>query len=374
VDEAEHRRAIPLERATTLPASWYAGDDHHELELERIFRHGWSCVGVTDDVVTPGSYHATTVAGAVPIVLTRDFEGRLRGFLNVCRHRGAPVAQGTGGARLLQCPYHAWIYRLDGSLARAGGMEGAEDFSTDEFGLTEIAVATWARFVFVCPMPVPAVAAFDAGPLARAIEPYALEGFELAIREHAIRNFNWKVMIENYSENFHTPWIHPELIVNGWDYPIVTEGPISLAWDRPLHPRNSVEETLAQSLPTDAAWASVAGTQVDDVFIGGLYFTLFPNLLVSSFSRYVSAFWLTPVGPRSTRVDYVRLWHPDVDDDRRKADHEASTRVGDQDLDICEAVQRGYNAGIDTRGRLSPVHERGVAHVHRLLAQALHQN
>ncbi len=374
MDEAVRRRDIPLERATTLPASWYADDGHHELELERIFRHGWSCVGVTDDVVAPGSYHATTVAGEVPIVLARDVEGRLRGFLNVCRHRGAPVAQGTGSARLLQCPYHAWIYRLDGSLVRAGGMEGAEDFRTDDFGLTEIAVATWARFVFVCPMPVPAVAAFDAGPLARAIEPYGLEGFDLAIREHAVRSFNWKAMLENYSENFHTPWIHPELIVKGWDYPIVTEGPISLAWDRPLHPRNSAEETLANSRPTDPEWASVTGTQVDDVFIGGLYYTLFPNLLVSIFPRYVSAFWLTPAGPRSTRVDYVRLWHPDVDDDRRKADHEASARVGEQDLDICEAVQRGYNAGIDTRGRLSPVHERGVAHVHRLLAQALDHN
>ena len=133
MDEAAHRRDIPLERATTLPASWYAGDDHHELELERIFRHGWSCVAVTDDVATPGSYHATTVAGAVPIVLTRDFEGRLRGFLNVCRHRGAPVAQGTGSARLLQCPYHAWIYRLDGSLARAVAGR-SRDCRTDDLG------------------------------------------------------------------------------------------------------------------------------------------------------------------------------------------------------------------------------------------------
>lgn len=138
--------------------------------------------------------------------------------------------------------------------------------------------------------------------------------------------------------------------------------------------RNSAEETLANSLPTDPEWASVTRTQVGDVFIGGLYYTLLPNLLVSIFPRYGSAFWLTPAGPRSTRVDYVRLWHPDVDDDRRKADHEASTRVGEQDLDICEAVQRGYNAGIDTRGRLAPVHERGVAHVHRLLAQALDHN
>jgi choline monooxygenase len=115
----------------------------------------------------------------------------------------------------------------------------------------------------------------------------------------------------------------------------------------------------------------VATDQIDDVFIAGVYFTVWPNLLVSLFPRYLSAFWLTPTGPTTTRIDYLRAWHPSVPAERRHADLAASRLVGAQDLDICEAVQRGYTAGIDTEGRLSPEHETGVAHVHRLLRAAL---
>ena len=137
----------------------------------------------------------------------------------------------------------------------------------------------------------------------------------------------------------------------------------------PIRP-NAGEETLANSNPTDPAWASVTGAQVDDVFMEAVL-KCSPTA-GEQHSALCSAFWLTPAGPRATRRyvgSGIRTRRH-----RRKADHEASTRVGDQDLDICEAVQRGYNAGIDTRGRLSPVHERGVAHVHRLLAQALDHN
>ena len=116
------------------------------------------------------------------------------------------------------------------------------------------------------------------------------------MREEHVRAFNWKVLVENYSENFHTPFVHPELIVDGWEYPIVTDGPISLAWDRPLAPRNAAERAL-QADPCGAGWEAIASNQIDDVFIAGVYFTVFPNLLVSVFPRYLSALLLTPLGP-----------------------------------------------------------------------------
>jgi choline monooxygenase len=353
----------------TLPAAWYADPDHHRRELDVLFNRGWSCVGAVDDVAAPNTYLATTVAGGRPVLMTRDDAGTLRAFLNVCRHRGAPLADGCGTARALSCPYHAWIYRLDGTLARHHGMQGAVGFDPAEHGLFEVGVATWGRFVFVCPIPDPAP--FTLGPLAAALDPYAIEGFAHVVRETTDRAFNYKVLVENYSENFHTPWIHPELIVRGWDYPIVADGPIALAWDRPLQPRNRTEEVLATARPGDADWQAVAQDQIDEVFIAGVYFTVWPNLLVSVFPRYLSAFWLTPTGPGSTRIDYLRAWHPSVPETRRRADLAASRLVGDQDLTICEAVQRGYSAGVDTEGRLSPEHEVGVAHVHRLLEEAL---
>ena len=125
--EIGHRGAESLATATTLPAAWYADPDHHAREIDAVFRRGWSCVGVVDDVRDPGSYAVVDVGG-LPVLLARDLGGELRGFLNVCRHRGAPLAEGCGHARALACPYHSWVFRLDGSLARAIGMDGVVGF------------------------------------------------------------------------------------------------------------------------------------------------------------------------------------------------------------------------------------------------------
>ncbi len=358
-----------LATARTLPAAWYHDPVHHERELDAVFRHGWTCVGVTDDVAQPGSYMAVETGAGLPLVVVRDSDGTLRGFVNVCRHRGGPLASGCGTAKALSCAYHAWLYRLDGTLARASGMEGVEGFDPTEHHLYPVAVGTWARFVFV--HPDPDAAPLDLGPLAAAIDPYPTAEVELAVREHHEREFNWKVLVENYSENFHTPFVHPNLIVAQWDYPIATAGPVALAWDRPRAPRNTAEQALATARPGDPGWAEVAANQIDDVFIAGIYFTVFPNLLVSTFPRYLSALHLTPLSPTRTRVQAYRFWTPDVPDDRRAADLAASQEVAAQDLDICERVQRGYTAGIDANGRLSVVHEAGVHHVHELLRAAL---
>src|SRR5262245_30942021 len=103
--------AATASTAGTLPAAWYADPAHHALELTAIFREGWSCVGVVDDLPATHGYLATATADGTPVVVTTDADGRRRAFLNVCRHRGAPVADGCGQARALSCPYHAWVYR-----------------------------------------------------------------------------------------------------------------------------------------------------------------------------------------------------------------------------------------------------------------------
>jgi choline monooxygenase len=360
---------VSLASATTLPAAWYHDAGHHQRELDVIFGRGWSCVGVVDDVAEPGGYLATTSATGLPLLLTRDQKGKLRGLVNVCRHRGGPVAEGCGTARALSCAYHAWVYRLDGTLARASGMEGADGFDPGNHHLYRVSVATWGRFLFVHPQPD--APPLDLGPLATAIDPYPVDEYELAVRECHEREFNWKVLVENYSENFHTPFVHPNLIVADWDYPIATAGPIALAWDRPMHPRSAAEHALAQASPGEPGWAGVAANQIEDVFIAGIYFTVFPNLLVSTFPRYLSALHLTPLSPTRTRVQAYRFWTADVPEERRAADLAASQEVAAQDLDICEQVQRGYTAGVDTNGRLSVVHEAGVHHVHELVRTAV---
>ena len=118
-------------RTKTLPWSWYTDPAVLQLEQERIFRRFWQYVGHTGDVAEAGSFAATRV-GDVPVVLVRDDEGTLRAFVNICRHRGSIVCEGSGRRATLQCPYHAWTYGLDGRLIaaprseREGGIEREE--------------------------------------------------------------------------------------------------------------------------------------------------------------------------------------------------------------------------------------------------------
>lgn len=137
--------------------------------MDAVFEHTWSCVGTTDALAAYGSFTTALVGGDLPVVVTRDAKGALHGFLNVCRHRDAPVAEGSGQVRVLRCPYHWWIYQLDGRLTNSRGMTELPGFDAADSGLFPVQVATWSRFLFVN-LDLEAEP-LDPGPLAQAIEP-----------------------------------------------------------------------------------------------------------------------------------------------------------------------------------------------------------
>jgi choline monooxygenase len=358
----------PLGQRRTLPGRWYADPAHHRGELDAIFRRQWVGAGCADDVAAPGSYLATEVAD-VPVLVTRDDVGDLRAFLNVCRHRGSPLADGCGQARVLSCPYHAWLYRLDGSLARAAGVGQPDGFDLDDFGLRPVQVTTFARSVLV--NLDPDAAAFDPGPLAAGIAPYRLDELELGERTSYSRHFNWKVLLENYCENYHTPFIHSQLPTAGYEYPIEVAGPAIIAWDRPLAPEGPSQQALHDHRPGEPGWTAVADTVPEESFNDGTYLAVFPNVAISCFAGFAATFRLTPTGPNTTRVEREYYWHPDVPAERRTADLTTTRLVVEQDLAMCERLQGTYDAGLSADGVLSTEHESGVAHVHQLVLEAL---
>src|SRR6185295_5505723 len=136
-----------LEEGYTLPASWYTDRTIAELERERILSHSWQYAGPAELVAEPGSFLATRVAHA-PVVIVRDEEGELRGFVNVCRHRAHLVASGNGKRKALQCPYHAWTYGLDGCLRSAPRSDREEGFRKEDYPLLPARLETWGPFVF----------------------------------------------------------------------------------------------------------------------------------------------------------------------------------------------------------------------------------
>jgi Rieske 2Fe-2S family protein len=194
---------------------------------------------------------------------------------------------------------------------------------------------------------------------------------ELGHRDRFEVAANWKVVIENYSENYHTPFLHSQLPTAGYEYPMREAGPIVFAWDRPLAPRDASEEALATSAPGEPGWERVGECVAPESFNNGGYVTLFPNTMISMFGGFAAPMRLTPTGPASTIVERDYLWAPELDAERRARDLAATQEVVAQDLEICEAIQRTYAGGISAHGVLSTEHERGVAHVHRLLVEAL---
>jgi choline monooxygenase len=185
----------------TLPYAWYRDPEILERERERIFRGTWQYVGHLGEVPEPGTYF-TTRAGSTPIVVTRARDGELRGFLNVCRHRGFPVAAGPGRRESIQCPYHAWTYGLDGALRAAPRSEEEPDFPAHELGLCAVSVDTWGPFVFTN-------TARECEPLSEALGSMPAQVAELGldvsslvhhVRWEAELAANWKIVCENFLE------------------------------------------------------------------------------------------------------------------------------------------------------------------------------
>ncbi|MFM8681961.1 MAG: aromatic ring-hydroxylating oxygenase subunit alpha [Alphaproteobacteria bacterium] len=190
------------------PASWYVDDDHFAREIERIHRRNWFLFGRTDELARPGDYRAIDTVGG-PVVVVRGEDGLVRAFANSCRHRGAPVATGAGCVRTLTCPYHAWVYKLDGSLLAAPAMSGAaEGFARRDWGLRRIRAEDWKGFLFLN-FDEEAPSLLDhLGAMAPTLASHRPEDMVTTWRMDLEVRCNWKLSVENAIEAYHTGTVH----------------------------------------------------------------------------------------------------------------------------------------------------------------------
>src|SRR5262249_7286121 len=144
---------LPLERASTIPGSWYSDPVVAHAERERIFARSWCIVGRSEQVAQPGAFLTADLAG-LPILVLRDQQGTLRAFFNVCRHRAAPLrTEPSGSVTKLRCRYHGWTYDLAGNLRGTPEFDGVADFRREDNGLRPLEVATWGPLVAVRATP-----------------------------------------------------------------------------------------------------------------------------------------------------------------------------------------------------------------------------
>ncbi len=348
----------PLAQASTIPAAWYFDARIAELERLNVFSKKWQLVARTQQVKAPGQFVATTVAGE-PLVVVRGNDNVLRAFYNVCRHHAAAVVtEPCGQASILHCPYHGWNYGLDGSLKGMPEFEGVENFERSQNGLVPIRVETWECFVFINLDQHAAPLTDFLGGLVRRITPLGIGELQYFDRRSYDINCNWKVFVDNFLDGgYHVPHLHKGLnsVLDYKHYTIENEDRYCLQ-SSPMV-ASSEDAAIGSTRKGDRAW----------------YFWQHPNLMINCYDGYMDTNLVIPVDVDHCRVIFD-FYFRDISEASREYNEQSvnvSNRVQEEDLGICEDVQRGLKSRAYRAGRLSVRREAGEQLFHRLLAADL---
>ena len=313
----------------TLPFAWYTDDELLRRERARIFARSWQYGGRADQLARPGSFLATD-AGGIPILVTRDTDGTLRAFVNVCRHRGAVLMDGCGTRSTIQCGYHAWTYDLDGSLRSAPRADREADFDKSEWSLVPASVDTWGPFLFVNPDQAAVPLAEELGELPQLLtRDIDLDGLVFHKRVEFGANANWKVVVENFLECYHCATAHP-----------------AFAEDVDVHP----DRYELVPHPTFSAQFCRQRSTGD----GGQFHLLYPNTGLNVFpgppNLSIGPILPTATGRTERYLDY--FFAADVDGEWLDSFFAYDDQIGREDTALVESVQRGMASGMLEHGHL----------------------
>jgi glycine betaine catabolism A len=340
--------------AKTLAQRYFVSAEIFADEQSKIFSTQWVLVGHQSQVANVGDYFIQEVAGE-SLIIVRDKTGEVRGFYNVCRHRGTRICEEKAGhLSALQCPYHAWTYGLDGRLIGAPHMDEVPGFDKAEHSLHTVNLGLWEGFIFVnlvaSPTPLDEVFA----PLAGKFMHWNLPKLRSTKRiEYDVRA-NWKLIFENYSECYHCPGVHPTLAkLTPYDSAEndLCEGPF-LGGFMPISKGKSLTMSgNACALPV----GDLKGEDHNRVF----YYSIFPNMLLSMHPDYVMVHQIWPQSPQRTLILCDWFFHPQaagVSDPSYNPNDavEFWDMTNKQDWHVCELSQQGITSRAYRPGPYSP--------------------
>jgi len=367
-EETYARTRLPVSLASTLIPDAYTSPEFFQLERERVFGTSWVAVASTTGLERPGDTLVTEVAGQ-SLIITRNAEGALRAFHNVCRHRGARLLD-PGPCHLeryVKCPYHSWAYDLDGTClgtplfgedsevpADQRGIFDMDDvsrFDKAEHGLLPAAVESWGCLVFANLDPQAGPLAEQLGDLPDRLAGYRMDEWTVArSRTYAIAA-NYKLIGENFMEYYHLPWVHPGLVKvspmkahHRWQgsgmYTGMCTSPIAA----------NTEQGGWQGLPP------ISGLSESDA-TSARFAWLFPNTALNVLPNHVFVMIAEPVSAGHTSERTYLLAHPDsvARPGAEQAIDELAgfwDAVNREDIAIVERVQLGLGSLAYTGGRM----------------------
>lgn len=359
-----------------LPPAQHTSAEQLECERRDLFRAQPIAAALACEIPEPGDFLATA-SGGIPMLLVRDADRRVRAFLNVCRHRGAPIAEGRGRAegRRLRCPFHAWTYDFSGVLSARplGEARATSDASStgdaDDAGrvrntlrLRELPCAEQSGLVLVRPeddRPIDAAAWL--GEVALDLDALGLERFHFFAERRTRWNANWKLLLETFLESLHVFSLHRETVhPHYFSLPMVAD-PLGAHLRFPVA-RRSLESLRER--PEDE-WRLVEHATVQ--------WYLAPNALLSATRDYALLWRFESPEPGVCFVD-TRFYtaRPVASEAETKRWHEAfalQLRVtGEEDFPLQEKIQKGLASGVADPLEIGRC-EIGVQHLHGTLAR-----
>lgn len=347
---------VPIEAAWLPPSSWYTERAVFEVERDTVFKNGWLIAARDDQLREPGSFVAGRVANE-PYVVARGDDGQLRAFYNVCRHHAAQVMIGEGTTDTFVCPYHGWTYALDGRLVSAPELGGVQDFDRECFGLKPMHVEQWGPFVFISMADTPPPLADNLTELLSRLTAMNTSSLRFIERRSYTIKCNWKVYVDNYLDGgYHVAYAHKGL---------ASQLDLS-SYRTEIFDRYSIQSGAGGGDGGGADFTERIGSSV-------LYAWVYPNFMINRYGQIMDTNWVLPRGHDETEVvfDYYFADGHGDDEDFVARSLEASDVVQQEDVTICESVQRGLESSSYDKGRYSVKREMGEYHFHQLLAADL---
>jgi Rieske 2Fe-2S family protein len=339
----------------TLGGDDYTSEQVWREELETIWFGDWVCLGRTEEVANPGDYIVRNLGGE-SIFITRNDDRQLKGFYNVCSHRGTKFLDDEperGHVRkAFKCPYHAWTYDLSGRLIGTPNVREDELFDRSKYPLHGFAVDEYAGFLFVnlSKEPRPLMDWMNEGAESVSMfDRFKMDELRVGVRIVYEVAANWKIVVENYNECLHCPSVHPELVQV---VPLFRFGEV---WD---------EETR-----DDGNWMRDGATSFS--IRGESQLPKFPDLLPEDYQMYYGAYQFPnlmlnlhpdtvmyyigyPRGPEHTTVVSEYLFRPETIADPEAFKPEPVVELWDliskQDWEVCERAQTGVGSRAFTTG------------------------
>lgn len=364
-------RDVP--EARTLPPKAYFSEAFHQFEKEAVFKHSWLCVGRVEQIPKPGDFIALDVADEA-IIVARDKKGDVNAMSALCRHRGHPLKEKcSGNVDRFTCPYHRWSYDLNGNLIGAPHIIKKVPLETlkAESHLPMLKTEIWQGFIFVN---------FDdeAAPLAPTLtklDPYFANfpSSEMVLIEPRIQPYpvewNWKILLENYIEPYHTEYVHP--VIHDFAPSSGVE----------FDPWQTGDNAISRGVPflssggglTDQGWAAPASFPVidglNDKQKGQVAFCMLPPTMNLIFTPDMICYGIIyPQSPTTLSVGGGLFTYggwliprstaelPDFDE-RAQRLMEGSRQLGEQDTSVNVAMQRTKSSRYSPRGRLCYLEE-----------------